>query len=533
MIIQVITSLLNCTHNPQSVEEPAGNKFSDDTIAIKDLPWPIVSPPGPTCTQPTTFTMPDLPVANGEIIISASADLQPTGTIEKLLIEIKHEYIASIDTLSDTSVQIITDSTTLLIKSTLLKSGKAAAWVKFTTPGIHTITARIIHSDDTLSGAVSVMAFIPSIPIAEMEISDNDMETILKNPYEKILVPAAFLYNGIRYGASVRIHGGSSRDYPKKSFRFDLSNGLTLPDNHNHIILRAEWNDKTMMRNYIAMETARYGTWLPVPQTEPVHFRVNQRYYGVMWKVERIDADFLRARALDRAAYNLYEADPDIACFVPGADLSPRASIDDYRCAYKLQKGTQDYTDLISLIQTTLQLPEEQFADVINDSLRVNDLLIYFALMAVIQNQDHIKKNYYLYHTTSSADNRWTIFPWDCELTFGHLWTEQYDVLDESIFTDSPLEFGALTPPFNTLFVRLYNIPAYRQRFNEMVLHLVNTVFTETFVNNCIDRILCKASPDILADKNKRATNGEYLQRVDEIRQFVKSRRVWIQSQLQ
>ena len=55
------------------------------------------------------------------------------------------------------------------------------------------------------------------------------------------------------------------------------------------IILRGEWNDKTMLHNWLAHEVFRQGTWLPTPETRYVHFRLNGRYYGLMLQVERID----------------------------------------------------------------------------------------------------------------------------------------------------------------------------------------------------------------------------------------------------
>ena len=226
----------------------------------------------------------------------------------------------------------------------------------------------------------------------------------------------------------------------------------------------------------------------------------------------------------------MYEADPESECFTPGGNLTPLQSDADYRCVYSLQKGVLDYTDLIALIEEALLLPEEEFELKINDIVCVNDMLVYFAFMAIIQNHDHIKKNYYLYRDPDLTDDRWTIFPWDLELTLGHLWTESNDVLDETIFTDRPLSFGATTPPTNALFNRLYAIPVYQQRFDEMVSHLLETVFTESFINERIDNILCRASYDIIADQNKRADNSEYLRRVEELKTFIRKRRSFIEN---
>jgi spore coat protein CotH len=146
----------------------------------------------------------------------------------------------------------------------------------------------------------------------------------------------------------------------------------------------------------------------------------------------------------------------------------------------------------------------------------------------VIQNHDHIKKNYYLYRNPDETDDRWTIFPWDLELTFGHLWTEEMDVLDEQLFTDEPLEFGVCPGFCNQLLTRLYEVPGYQDRFYEMVGHIIETSFNADFIDELIDNALCRATPDLLADSMKRATNDEYLDRVDELRAFVQARRTYI-----
>ncbi len=150
------------------------------------------------------------------------------------------------------------------------------------------------------------------------------------------------------------------------------------------------------------------------------------------------------------------------------------------------------------------------------------------AVMAVIQNHDHIKKNYYLYRDPESPDDRWVVFPWGLELTFGHLWSEENGVLDEAIITDASLDEGICPGFCNHLMTRLYDIPEYQDRFCELVEHVLSTTFNREFIDGRIDNLLCRAAPDLMADGRKRADNSEYLSRVDEIRNFVDGRRAFI-----
>jgi spore coat protein H len=157
----------------------------------------------------------------------------------------------------------------------------------------------------------------------------------------------------------------------------------------------------------------------------------------------------------------------------------------------------------------------------------VDQYLVYLATMAVIQNTDHIKKNYFLYRDPDAADDRWIIIPWDLDVSFGHLWTEEHDVWDETMFFDEPVEF---TNYRNHLIEKLLIQPPFLVRYYDFVDHILDTTFTPEFINGRIENALCRGTPDIIADEKKRAENTEYLDRVQELRDFVDKRRAFILS---
>ncbi len=503
--------------------------FDDDVNDIEELPWPRDTTSLPPCNDNgAAFVLPELAPPAGDILLWTSALLQPVGTTERVEIEV---YRAGSDELDEDALgelEFDAGPQATVLEVGMVDAGIAYADVVFDAPGVHELFAAFVDEADERTGSVEIMAFETQLPIWEMTISPDDLESIVDNPNIRKKVPATLTVEGDPYETKVRIHGGSSRSYPKKSFRFDLKGSATLPDTHDHLILRAEWNDKTMLRNYLGLEVIRDATWLHTPRAEMVHFRINGRYYGVMWRVERIGGDFLRTRGLDNETGSLYESDPAFECAIPGGNLTPLPSEAEYRCVYDQKKGDLDFQDLMDLIEGTLQLPEDELEAVINDTVNVNEMLVYWAVMAVIQNHDHIKKNYYLFREPHAEDDRWIIIPWDLELTFGHLWTEENDVLDERIFTDEPLTFGADGTFDNALFARLFGIEAYRNRFYEMVGYIVETTFTDEFIGERIDNALCRATPDILADENKRADNEEFFERVEEIHGFVDARRAFI-----
>ncbi len=516
-------------------EDTDSNSDDGTEFDIDKLPWPEEDGELLPCTPyPDGFAEPTLSAPTGDIYIDLSAKLQPTDVDEKILIEVRDE--SGRDSDADGTVTLYPGSNATLVSITALTAGRAEAIVRFNQPGLAVISATVSGTNaDSRVGRAEVMVYVPQLPIWELTIDEDDYDEMKEDSWERIKVPAqkdeyaTLTVDDTDYTTKVRYHGGSSRGYKKKSFRFDLGPlDVALPDSHDHIILRAEWNDKTMLRNYLCLETFRNGTWIHTPRAEIVHFRINGRYHGVMWRVERIGGDFLRTRGLDNESGAMYEADPGRSCWIPGGDLTPVDSVDTYKCIYDQKKGKVEYDDLIDLIETTLQLPDAEFEKTIEQFVDVNAYLLYMAVNAVIQNHDHVRKNYYLYRDPDGQDNRWLVIPWDMEITLGHLWSEEFDVLDEDIITDANLDFGVCPGFCNHLMTRLYNTAKYEDRFYDYIDYVAHNTFTDDFIDDLIDNVICRATPDLLADQLKRATTAEYMSRVDEIRDYVAGRRDFI-----
>jgi len=383
--------------------------------SIEDMPWPEHEDP-PTCTPfSDTFEMPEVAAPHGLIHLDVSAPLQPVGYEEWIEIEIRQIGTGDVDTAKDGDLILDVGPDATVIEQTPIIAGRATARIQFNKAGLHLLAASLPDGDGR-TGTAEVMAFDTQINVWEMAIAEEDFEYIVDNPKERKKVPVTLTVGDTDYVSRVRIHGGSSRFYSKNSFRFDLGPGggvkddLTLPDGSDHLVLRAEWNDKTMLRNHLGMEVFRYGTWLPTPRTQLVHFRVNGRFYGAMWRVERIDGDFLEANGLSRKG-SLYEADPDTEWWNPGGNLTPLNSMEAYKGTYDQKKGETDFEDFIFLIENVLQAPDEIFVGALEDAVNVHDLLVYMAAMAVIQNHEHIKKNYYMYRDPEDANPRWFTIP--------------------------------------------------------------------------------------------------------------------------
>ena len=100
----------------------------------------------------------------------------------------------------------------------------------------------------------------------------------------------------------------------------------------------------------------------------------------------------------------------------------------------------------------------------------------------------------------------WQILPGDLDLSFGHLWSEENDVLEEAIVSDAEIFTGERS--------------LERGDFNQVV--------TRQRAQADLQRMLRCATPDIAADRNKRASNAEFLQRVAEIGDFLDARALYV-----
>ena len=321
--------------------------------------------------------------------------------------------------------------------------------------------------------------------------------------------------------------------FPKKSFRLNLDTDQPLADGRRKLILRAEYADKTLIRNFAAYDLLRHATWLPAARTAHVHVRLGASYHGVALHPDRVDSFFLADNGLNGKG-SLYEADPPFAKSAPGGNLTVPTPTIAYDEIYQHHEGKEKFADLIELIEVVLRLSDAEFAANADRVIKVDDVLAYLAFSTVIQNQDWVRKNYYLYRDPTAHDSRWSILAWDLDLTFGHLWTKENDVLEEQIFSDGSPYVGTYDGHefFNQLVDRLLWVKRFRKRYRSFIQHLLDDKFSRAFLDPRIDNALCRMQPDLLADSAKRASNAELMPRVQEVRDFITARRAWLKTWL-
>ena len=137
-------------------------------------------------------------------------------------------------------------------------------------------------------GCAAAVAFAGDAPAALPTVSLDVPRQIRNDPKVDGRMRITGSFSG-RIGIELR--GQSSQTFPKKSYAVELRGDdaslLGMPADDDWV-LYAAYNDKTLMRNVVAYETARAtGRW--AAQTRFVDLRLNGRYQGVYVLMERVE----------------------------------------------------------------------------------------------------------------------------------------------------------------------------------------------------------------------------------------------------
>ena len=360
-----------------------------------------------------------------------------------------------------------------------------------------------------------------------------------------------------QYGEPIRceikVHGGSSRDLPKLSWRVILDEPHEdLAWGNRHLILRAEYNDQSMMRNALSLEFFRQQTQTPVSRWRYIWLQVNEEAQGMYLQVERMSDSFLERWGRSPTDVR-YEADPSSIDTQTGASaLVPLPDLQEYWLSYELKNGLS-YAPLIDFIEHTL-LPIQRSAWGQPESIHLaqvfhwGEYLRYLSIMMVIQNLDHIRKNYQIArHTGMEGQTKWEVYPWDLDLSWGCLYNDiDGTSLCDEVITDTPLRLGQIpdgaAPSYPT--DGLYNLLIERSLTPQLAReHYENLLcdFTKPLDHNpALSRILQWRTalktwlvPWLRVDDSSRSQDPDiFLNATDELERFVLARSELIQDQV-
>ena len=348
----------------------------------------------------------------------------------------------------------------------------------------------------------------------------------------------------------IKVHGGSSRDLIKLSWRLTLEEPIgDITWGDDRIILRAEYNDLSLMRNVLSFTLFEHWTALPTSRWRYIWLNVNGEDQGIYLQIEKNHDEMMRRWGRDPDAPR-YEADININDMLDrgASGLIPLPMLTDYWKAYERLAGLS-YAPLIHLIEEVIGDQSridwlERGVEVLAEATHLESYLRYIAVMRLIQNLDSIRKNYVIsFQSLGDEVSRWEVYPWDLDLSWGCLFNDLggTSICDETV-ADVPLRLGETpdgAPPtypvdglYNMLTERSLSPTMARAYYERLLCELTQDLED----NPAMARVFQQAaalttylSPWVSQDASYRGDSLEtFLEAVEEIRDYWEARRSFI-----
>ncbi len=393
------------------------------------------------------------------------------------------------------------------------------------------------------------------VPIWDLQTTAGDWEAVHEDPYHDFFYDCTLTVDGVEYadGCQYRSYGSTARTWPKLSLRIRFPEDFEHPGYSRKITLRSEYNDPTYMRNRLAYETYRNLMRIPVPRTRHVLLRVNGEIYGLFLEFERPGGKWLERNDRNREQ-SLYEAEhsPIQGGLMPMPDHASYVTIDDDIMYNKKAGDPDDYSDLIELIEETLwgdfQASPSRSSTVLDQTatrVDVDTHASYLAVMAILQNRDHVASNYNIsWQHNSYGQPAWEVYPLDLDTSFGcvynptagnnHCWDLQSDVW--WLNGVAPLEGNVGWPEpvwMNQLIHLTLNQPQCLAAFNGRICRYLESGWWNEELPRLVAATAETIRPAVAQDPNDLVTNmSQFDDTVEELLGFLQDRRAYLESQL-
>lgn len=328
-------------------------------------------------------------------------------------------------------------------------------------------------------------------------------DTLIANHTADVYTQCDMIFDGVALPSSaIKMKGNSSfnNQSVKKSFKVDLNEYVSGQDYDGikKFNLNNGFKDPTFIREKLTLDyMRRHG--MHAPRCTYARVYLNNVYWGLYTLIEDINGGFLTNHYGNNNG-NLFKGDPS-------GDLRWwGTSVSSYTSRYELDKtSTNDWTDLVNLINTINNSPTSTYYTSVEDSLFGWDFLTNMVINNMFVNLDSYcgsGHNYYLYHDSLLMKWRW--LPWDVNETFGsfnlgmnptQLKTLPYDYINQ--------------PTNRPLATKMMADPTYHQTYIWTYCYLMDN-FTNAYLDPYIDSLANLIRTDVYADPNKFYSNADF-----------------------
>jgi len=292
----------------------------------------------------------------------------------------------------------------------------------------------------------------------------------------------------------VRQRGGYSNGSSQK-FDFNRGNSFYINEELSsvgEINMNGKGEDNTYVRQPLSFDTHREAE-VPSCVSELWQMRVNGSSDRVGVFIEQVDEDFLKR----------YDYDPtgDLYKFIQRSNILPVFS----DTLTGVEKKTNDKTDFTTMDQLIAGLnltsdPSPQRRAYLMDHLDVAEIANYLAARAIITDIDDTRKNFYMY-LDLHGDDRWRIFPWDKDWTFGIRATSAYGDYNHPFYCDEEhKKKGQWNILYDVFFEETVLQRIYLRRLRTLmdtILQPASTPLNERFLETRAAEIIDPASPPL------------------------------------
>lgn len=322
----------------------------------------------------------------------------------------------------------------------------------------------------------------PNLPVILLEAKE-EIPAETKAPCRLQIIYPAGSEGGTtnRLAGLVKLHGGVSKAYAKKSFGLTIAKPAALLGMREgaNWVLNAAYIDRSLMRHKLAYDLFRSAGSANAPRfavaSRFVEVHLNGNYHGVYLLMERVDRQLLQLRP-----YN--SNDLIHACIYKAVDHAANFS----------QSGHGGYEQREpDALTTPYWQPLDRFNRFVSGStddgffnetngiamrLDLDNAIDFHLLVLLTSNTDGITKNFILARdgqSTGPIKHRFFFAPWDYDATFGRNWDARR--VPASVWLS------------NRLFERLLANAAYREKFGRRWNDLRKDRFSPATVQGMID----------------------------------------------
>lgn len=348
----------------------------------------------------------------------------------------------------------------------------------------------------------------------ELILDPLQLQYFYNYPYD--LVRQTFgscLLDGVLYdNVRIRLRGMASREFAKKNWRVDFPKSHRWDGQRRRLNLNSDYHDASHIRNALSMELlGRLGA--PTPQIQHVRMYFNDVYSGVYYRLEHMNTDWLKriGKNPDREMYESYH------------DHTILGSIEEYKIKYDKKAGEDinDFSALIQFIEGLHAQPSNESGPYLERVFDVDSLLKYMVGRSLLSNKDDFKKNQYLYLNDAG---KWELFPHDWDLTWGHAWDEQQELLNKKFLTT----IHSLDILSNALMAVVRDDPNLRKRFYEKLRNTLAETFFEDEWHPRINALYQSIRQDVYRDDYKWESNAEFDAQPQQLKDYITLRRKYL-----